>query len=367
MKTSNLRLLIILVAGTIGCRNSKPAVVGPSSMPPSAAMPEQKPALVTAEDAKTHNLVSAKPVQITPPTSLSVVAENGPLEFIVQGHRGQFLRVQIDTGDHESPTAKIAVESESSAGPLKSITPEYCTEDSLFVLGADGAFGVSLDPGGHKEVKLDFSLLASKDPLVDAGIRPEQISFADKSVAEPIPYDHGCELGEPWPASLSIKGRKLLLRIAQVAGYKSMFPQDKGMQILISSLASGAAPDAKNLPYPNWGGDAATVMTARPLLIKGYGWRAWRWIEGSSQDGDYPGNIFFVAEGLTNDQRYFFRATAAIDHEAVKSLSPQNSAKYDETGSRLRLEQALAAADPASFTPNLNELDATVSSLDIRK
>jgi len=211
-------------------------------MPPSAAMPEQKPALVTAEDAKTHNLVSAKPVQITPPTSLSVVAENGPLEFIVQGHRGQFLRVQIDTGDHESPTAKIAVESESSAGPLKSITPEYCTEDSLFVLGADGAFGVSLDPGGHKEVKLDFSLLASKDPLVDAGIRPEQISFADKSVAEPIPYDHGCELGEPWPASLSIKGRKLLLRIAQVAGYKSMFPQDKGMQILISSLASGAAP-----------------------------------------------------------------------------------------------------------------------------
>lgn len=147
-----------------------------------------------------------------------------------------------------------------------------------------------------------------------------------------------------------------------------MFPKDKSMDVLVSHLVPGAKPpDAKNLPYPNWGGDAATIMTARPIPVSGNGWKAWRWIEGSSQDGDYPGNISFVADGLTDDQQYFFRATAIIDHQAVNSLSPQNSPKYDETDSRLRLEKALATADPASFTPNLNELDAMLNSLVIQR
>lgn len=367
MKTTNLRVLITLVVATIGCHNSKPADSPPQGTPAAVATTEPQTALSSSEANKVADSIEVKPVQINPATSVSVLAENGPREFIVQGHRGQFLRVQINPGDLESPTAKIVVESEASPGPLKSITSEYCTEDTLFLLGKDGALNVSLDTGGHKEVKLDFALLASNDPLVDVGIRPEQILFAGKTDLKPVPYDHGCELGESWPASLSSKSGKLLFRIAQVAGYKSMFPQDKGMELLISSLASGAAPDAKNLPYPNWGGDAATIMTARPLVIKGDGWKAWRWIEGSSQDGDYPGNISFVVEGLTDDQRYFFRVTATIDQEAVKSLSPQNGAKYDETGSRLRLEKALAGADPASFTPNLNELDATVNSLVVRR
>lgn len=359
-------LLSVVLAVTIGCRNSQPAMAVRQSTPAVATAPEQKLALPGTEAAKTP--VTVKPVQITPPASVSVRGENGPAEFVVQAQKGQFVHVEVDGSDPRLPAITMTATLSGSDGPVKSLLPDYCFYESLYPIGQDGALNISVDPGGQKDLKLDFSLLSSNDPLVDPGIRPEQISFADKTTVEPVPYDHLCEIGDSWPASISSKGGKLLFRIAQVAGYKGMFPKDKGMELLVSSLAPGAAaPDAKDLPYPNSGGDAATVMTARPVLIKGDGWKAWRWIEGSSQDGDYPGGIFFVAEGLTDDQRFFFRATAIIDHQAVRSLSPQNSARYDENGSRLRLQKALAVAEPSSFTPDLNELDAIVSSLRIRR
>ncbi len=147
------------------------------------------------------------------------------------------------------------------------------------------------------------------------------------------------------------------------------------MQLLQAQLQSPGKPiDAKNLPYANWGNDAGTVMTARPALITGMGWKAWRWVEGLSQDGDYPGGLSYVAEGITDDGRFFFRITSDISHPAQRRLSTDNIVGVDErardradTQNRLLLEKALASANPSSFTPNLNNLDAVIRSLKLKR
>lgn len=368
MKSPNPGLATILVVAAIGCRNSKPTTPVPDSTTAVAAAQPLTAAPTIAEAPKANDVGTVTSVQVTPPASVAVVGENGPAEFIVQGHKGQLLRVQVggDGLDPRSPAATMKVTGPGSPAAIKSLLPEFCFYESLYPLGEDGAFNVSLDPGGQKQFRLDFTLLSHPDALVDPGLRPEQVSL-QQGVFEAQPYDLDCEMGESWPASLRMIGNKFRVQITQVKGYDKVYPGNKDMQALISVLRPDVkVPDARNLPFKN-SGDAATVMTARPELIKGDGWKAWRWIEGASQDGDYPGGISYVAEGLTDDLKYFFRVSGEIRHPALKSLSPQNSAHSDETGSRLRLEKTLAVADPTSFEPNLHELDASLGSLKIRQ
>jgi hypothetical protein len=144
------------------------------------------------------------------------------------------------------------------------------------------------------------------------------------------------------------------------------------MQVLISSLERKTPPqDANKLPFAG-DDDAAIVMTARPEWMEGRGWKGWRWIEGSSQDGDYPGGIGYTFEGVTNDGRYFLRMTGQISHPELKRLDTEDISdetardKADKEHNQL-LEKSLEKAEPGSFTPNLNDIDAMIRSIRIQQ
>jgi hypothetical protein len=257
---------------------------------------------------------------------------------------------------------------------VTSAIPDDCLDEQIYRLPHDGNFRVIYDPKGHKN-NLRFSMVEKGDPLVNVGLESAQISInfgafgPAKSTA--TAYDRVCGVGESWPASIAIDNQKIWFQLAKVQGYEKVFPDEKNMRLLISSLhIPGRSIDAKKLPYAN-SGDAATVMTVRPTLIKEAGWKAWRWIEGNSQDGDYPSGLSFVVEGITNDGKFFFRMTSTIDHPEQKRLST-DTAEYEavrdkaDTQNRLLLEKALATADPASFTPNLNDLDSVIRSLKLK-
>lgn len=297
-------------------------------------------------------------------------------EFLFQGKAGQYLRVEVQEEEHNNGglLSKLTAEALPGAQDLASLNPAYCRDEQIYQLPHDGNFRVLFDAASYRSA-LHFSSIEKDDPLVDVGLKPEQVSinfgtFGIPGPPEVHPYDHPCEIGESWPASIVIHTNKLWFYVTQVEGYKKMFP-DGGMESLISRLRPGSKlPDAKSLPYANWDGGTATVMTARQQRIEGEGWKGWRWIEGFSQDGDYPADIAYIFEGLTNDGRFFLRFRATIAQPEVTRLSPNSNQSNkergkQETSNRPLLEMALAAADPASFAPNLNELDAAVRSLNI--
>jgi hypothetical protein len=242
---------------------------------------------------------------------------------------------------------------------------------------------VEFDSAGRK-ASLDFSLLASDDPLVSAGIKPEEISidfgsFAQQSQIVAVPYTEGCDEGdESWPTHLGLERKHFEFRIMQVAGYKKVFEKyPRAMANLESTLRPSGKPIANNkLPYiykDTWG---AYIMTARSEFFEGEGWRGLRWIAGFGGDEQYPSsNLGYIFEGISSDGRYFILIRADISHPDQKRLLPprhingtppntwESSDPKDETRMRLQLEKSLSTADPASFEPNLDQLDAVIRSL----
>jgi len=358
---------VLLLLAT-GCRDSRTAAPKPQSTPAVAPATSQlKPASSAPEATKVADPASLKPIEVTPPASLAIIGENPTSEFIVHGNKGQFLRVHVESNskDERVPTVTIVAMAQGGDEALKSLLMDSCMDGALYTLPQDGAVDVSVRIEAHQEAKLGFTLLSSTDPLLDAGIRPEQISLVDKGGFELRPFDPACgEVGDSWPASVAIRSNKFWFQIAQVQGYKEIFPLDKAMGLLASKLKPGASPpDAKEFPYAN-SGDAATVMTARPQILKTSDWTAWRWIEGSSQCCEYPGGIAYVVEGLSTDGRFFFIMRAHIDHPDFKRFKPTNvTAEGQDLPNRMQLEKSLAAAEPASFMPNLDELDEAARSL----
>jgi hypothetical protein len=256
MKSPNVRLVTILVAAAIGCRNSKPATPVPHSTTADATTLGPTATPSNADAPKATDVVTVKPVQVTPPESVPVVGEEGPAEFIVQAHKGQLLRVQVggDGIDPRLPAATMIVTGPHSPEAIKSLLPDFCFYEKLYPLGEDGSYNVSLDPGGQKQISVDFSFLSNTDALVDPGLRPEQVSLQQQGAFEAQPYDLDCETGESWPASLRMIGNKFRIQITQVKGYEEVYPKNKDMQTLISSLRPDAkAPDAKSLPFTNSG------------------------------------------------------------------------------------------------------------------
>ena len=371
MKQAKIRSLIFITLVLLsGCKSST-----------SAPAPGLNASLLTEDVPKSiAEVTPARTLQLKLPALISSdqIPANAVSEFIVQGKAGQFLNVTVDNKDEKRNLPASSLFAKTKDGKkLDSLVEDFCTEEQMYVLPEDGAFSVLFDPLGHKAT-LHFSLVDENDPLVTVGLKPEQIAinfggFGQENPIKIVSYDHTCEIGESWPASLSVQS-KISFRIAQTKGYEEAFPKDKSMQLLQSQLHLPGKPiDAKNLPYANWGNDDATVMTARPTLITGKDWKAWRWIEGSSQDGDYPAGLSYVVEGITDDGRFFFRMTGAISHPAQRRLSTDNIVGVDEpardradTHNRLLLEKALASADPSSFTPNLNDLDAVIRSLKLK-
>lgn len=105
-----------------------------------------------------------------------------------------------------------------------------------------------------------------------------------------------------------------------------------------------------------------------------------RWVAGLGGDEDYPGcGLAYVFVGLSTDGRYLIVLRSDISHPDQKRLMPpveiqgspghtwESSDPKIQTRMRLQLEKSLAAADPASFQPGLDQLDAVIRSLKLKQ
>jgi hypothetical protein len=368
-----ITIVVSLLMGT-GCKKSETAG-SPSEIPATTKSPSVKPLSSSPLPKLPVDLATVTPVktfQVKPPISFSSdqLPSTGVSEFTFDAKAGQYLQLIIeqDRNRLSNPSPSVALVDISTGIQLKPMDADFCLEQ-MFSLPTAGQYRLAFDPLGQKST-IHFSTLESDAPLINAGIRPEDVSidlgvFGQTKKVTLDPYDYTCEVGESWPANLLVNSDKISFRIMRTAGYTSLFPGTQEMQLLQESLRPGATfIEAKRLPYAS-SDDAATVMSARPELIAGTGWRAWRWLEGQAQDGDYPAdeNLAYTVEGLTNDGRFFFRMRGYTIHPDVRRLNPSDSVPENDTQLRLQLEKALAVAKPDSFTPNLDQLDAVIRSL----
>lgn len=240
---------------------------------------------------------------------------------------------------------------------------------------------------------MEFSLLAGDDPMITPGIKPEDISIdfgplAQKKDLAPVFFGQweGYE-DEWWPSHWAVE-KKVEFRIMQVAGYKAVFAghDEKGdlevMENLEAALKPGATiPADVALPYPAFG-DVGLNFSTRPQLVQGDGWRGLRRISAFSQD---DGCIFgpetflgYVFEGITDDGRFFILMRRGVSNRSVGVLlqkeCTEGTNSYDSRSDPFLknvmpklFDKAISEADPASFKPRLDQLDAVVRSLKIRR
>jgi hypothetical protein len=374
-------LFCVALAALCGCRKSTPEVAHQPK--PTAAT---TPTLTSAQNVtvpapkKPEDLLkqtAAKTFQVSLPAAFSAdqVPTNEISEFLVAGDAEEFLRVEVIDPTKNGAGATLAAQA-LGGNILKTTDQDYCADEKLYSIMQAGMVRVVYDPHGHKN-SLRFSVVKKGDPMLNVGLTPQQVSIdfgtlGQETGIEVGPYFHSCELGSSWPSKLTVKSSAGWLEIAQVAGYQKVFPNNGSMQVLISSVGQRSKPtDANKLPFAD-DSDAGIVMIARPEWIEGQGWRGWRWIEGSSQDGDYPGGLGYTFEGVTNDGRYFLRMTGQISHPELKRLDTNNFLdeearnKADKEHNQL-LKKSMEKADPASFTPNLNDIDAMIRSIRIQQ
>jgi hypothetical protein len=381
---------LVLFTAAIGCRNANTATQARPTASPTPAAEAQKPAQTPTPSAQAE-AVPAAPIQVKPPASFTPdqLPQNQSVHFTVAGSAGQFLLVKVKLGVGDPRESVWVQPPGSTSGPLDALQKGGdCSGDFIYALPQPGIYQVEFDSAG-REATINFSLLAADDPMVDTGIKPEEISidfgsFAQRDRIAPVPYAVGCDEGdEPWPMHLALDNGHFEFRIMQVSGYRKVFETDpdggRAMTNLEAALRPGGKAIANNkLPYEykdRWG---AHIMSARYEFLKGEGWRGLRWVSGQGGDEDYPSlGLGYMFEGLSNDGRYFILIRADISHPDQKRLRPPSQINgtppktWESPGphgkeARLQLEKALAAADPASFQPSLAELDAVIRSLRLK-
>lgn len=378
----------------IGCRNSSKPTPLVSSTATPIPVPQARQTTPSATPLPTQaQTVLSDPIQVKPPASFTSeqLPQNGPTHFTVAASASQFLRVQVDLGVGNNPRDSVSVQPPGSdSAPLEALrTGGECWGNFLYALQETGTYQVEFDSAG-RAASIGFSLLAADDPMIDPGITPGEISidfssFAQRDRLAVVPYAEGCDEGdESWPAHLGLDTGHFEFRIMQVAGYKEVFAKHWGaaamtnLEAALSSVGNAAA--GSKLPYVDnsrWG---TYGMTARQESVEGDGWRGLRWIAGyGGGDEDYPSTALgYIFEGISNDGRYFILIRADISHPDQKRLRPRRPIQGPpghtweagdpklETPARLQLEKALATANPASFRPSLNELDAVIRSLRLK-
>jgi hypothetical protein len=373
-------VLLLGMAAFCGCRKPSPPAeqAKPGAANVSTPVPAQSvavPAPKRPEDLLKQT--AAKTFQVTLPASFSAdqVPANEISEFLVAGEANKLLRIEVKEDTTRAQQQEIAAQVAGGA-LLKPVTQYECPDEELYPLTQGAMVRVVYSPHGHKNA-LRFSFVDKSDPMLNAVLTPQQVSIdfgglGQETGIEVEPYIHSCGVGSSWPSDLVVKSHAGWLRIIQVEGYKRVFPNDVAMQVLVSSLSQRSNPtDANKLPFAD-DDDAAIVMTARPEWIEGQGWKGWRWIEGSSQDGAYPGGLGYTFEGVTNDGRFFLRMIGQISHPELKRLDPINVLEEGARGkaereNRLLLKKIIVKADPASFTPNLNDIDTMIRSIRIQQ
>ena len=294
----------------------------------------------------------------------------------------QFLLIRVNDARlaTEAEYSILVQPPEANSLPLNPLREGgRCASTWLYKLPTAGTYRVTFAPKGVSH-GLDITVLASRNAILDSGIKAEQIAidfrgFAQKSQMHLAPYKSGdaCDIDDlQAPAHWVVENGGFELRIMPLAGLKLLsLPDDPIYNLEDAVRRNQTVADAQKLPYPSRD-DSASVMTARQELLVGNGWRGLRWIGGYAQDGDYPVGLGYVFQGISDDGQFFILVRASISHAQqqrdVAELEKANSNNAaTETRMRLLLEKTLTVAAPDSFRPNLGELDAVVRSLEFRQ
>jgi len=371
-----LPIKLTLALLSIGCRNSAKTTQASSTPSPAPTAQVQKTAPPTARPAQTQ-VPPGSPIPVMPPASFSAEQVNGQAtQFIVQGHQGQFLRVKVN-GEGGDPTDSVSVQP-MSGNPrfLDAIRKGGdCSGNFVYSLPETGKYEIEFDPTG-RHMGVSFSMLAGDDPLIDPGIKREQISINFGSFGhgkqlklEPFGQWEGCE-GDWGPTHWAQDtGVGVELRIMQVAGFKQADPDSvSSMEQLERALERGGKDaNTKNVPYSAFG-DAGLQIAGQPTFVEGDGWRWLQWIASFSQDDGCLGFDFlaYVVEGITNDGRFFIMMRGGISNPALsRRLDKECQGGAGDMDAIFNKE--VSAADPASFHPSLDQLDAVIRSLKLRE
>lgn len=390
--TNRLFVLFALTFALLfsGCKSSAPSSMAPTTVAtppavpgggqPSTSPPQSKAPPGLKGQASVYSMTPIRTLEVNPPASFAAgeLPLNGPIEFKVRGNAGQFLLVHVSL-NNPPVTAQLP----GTRGQLLRGGGD-CNRNNLFLLPQTGSYRV-LYLAGQWQANVDFTLFDSNDPIVGPGIRPEQVTMDFGRLAQgplmAVPYHVFCGEGdESWPTHLALESDKLDFRIMPADAYKRMAMFDPGVAKLEAILRPGAQlAVGQNVIFDHrfhWG---AYILSARPQLIVGEGWRGVRWIAGFGGDEEYPRQgLGYVFSGMTNDGRYLFFLSADISHPDQKRLQPptktygtpprtwEGSDPEKDSPARMELEKSLNSVDPASFQPNLDQLDAVIRSLKLK-
>jgi len=351
-----------------GCRKSPSAAQSQHSSAAGSPIATPTFAPATSEPAAVVTL------QVKPPASFSSreIPQDGHSDFLLQGNAGQLLRVVVREKSGLDAPYDLSVRSMTGA-ELK--REDYggagCIGGEDYRLPETGDYRVRLAPLGA-QLTISFSLIEKHDPMLDPGLRPDQVSIDFGEFGRNPRSRDFTQLcaDETRPAHLVRADGLPTIRIMQVAGYNSRFGNEAEMSRLAALLSTNDSPPNFNtLPYEH---STPYSFWVEQESIKGDGWHGLRWVEGQLPKGDYDGSLRYVFEGLTSDGRIFIWFYANLQHPEFNHVvygKQDSDTPVPKTASAVRelLEKELASAGPDSFSPNLKKLDAVVSSLKVRQ
>jgi hypothetical protein len=384
-----------MVLTSLGCHNSNKRLSQNPTPSPTPALANQTAPPSVMPVTTQAQAVLAIPIQVQPPVSFTAeqFPSGQPVQFIVHGSAGKFLRVKVDLGSFD-PMHSITAQLPDKSRQLPALRDGGDSAGNfIYRLPNAGDYPVEFDSGG-REAGIEFSFLASDDPMVTPGIEPEQIAIDFAPFARPT--EMKLALFGQWPGYMddwqpshwAVENGRLEFRIMQVAGYKKVFdyPGTKRGVVRMENLEAALKPGANipadiSLPYPAYG-DAGVHFSTRPQLFEGEGWRGLRRINAYAQD---DGCIFsphadlaYVFEGISNDGRFFILMRSPVANLQVsRRLDKDCTSGAKTAGAKadsffknempVLFDKAIAGADPASFQPNLDQLDAVIRSLKLKQ
>ncbi len=233
--------------------------------------------------------------------------------------------------------------------------------------------------------------------MVTPGIEPEQVAidlgpFAQHKEMKLALFGQWPGYMNTWqPSHWAIENRRIEFRIMQVAGYKRVFdtPDTKADVVLMQNLEAAVKPEAKipadfRFPYPEFG-DAGLTFSTHPQVLVGDGWRGLRFVGAVTNDtgcssfgSGSPPHLVYFFEGISDDGRFFIlmRAWASnpqLERRLGKECTAGAKAANPEADPFLKNEmpalfdREISSADPASFQPSLDQLDAVIRSLKLQR
>lgn len=387
----------ILLLFASGCRDSAKPVTSSLPSPTPAAQPApaavrnplsatQQPSYAVAKAKPSapppplSTMIPVKTFEVKPPQSFDAdqIPTGQAVMFEVLAEAGRILQIETEEG------YRLSVHSPGNRS--KQLTGGGDSEGhSFYALPEAGLYKVLYAP--TRTAKIKFSFVAADNPRFDPVIKPKRFSIDFGALAENdeltvLPYTFYEDEGilDSWPTHLGIMHGQFEFHIMSVAGYKSVFQEHESATLLQSILLNdGKNARVEELPYALTGRWCAYVMTLRKQVLQGDGWRGLRWIGGFGGDEEYPScGLGYVFTGISNDGRYLIVLRADISHPDRKRLLPPRQingspghtwesvdSKVDKEMS-LQLKKTLSAADPASFEPSLDQLDAVIKSLKLK-